>query len=130
MRFHKSFALLAILALSLTTPFMSYAAPKTQPLAALPNLMVQDANHASVTSLAIVNAGLLPSGPFHVRIQLDNGATYYVGLPGLAAGDVQGVQMPIAKDGKPYSFTISVDCDHEVTESDESDNLATVRFIG
>ena len=109
---------------------MSYAAPKSQLLEGMPNLMVQDAIQASSNSLAIVNAGLAASGPFHVRIVLDSGATYYVGLPSLEAGGVWPIQMPAAKDGKPYSFTISVDCDNEVTESDETDNLTTVRFIG
>ena len=125
MRFTKSFALLAILALSIT-PFVAQAGPKSAPVAGMPNLTIQDDTHGS---LAIVNAGLADAGAFHVRIQLDSGATYYVGLAGLAAGAVMPVQIPAAKDGKPFSFTISVDCDNQVTESDETDNFDAVHFV-
>ena len=130
MRFTKSFALLAVLALSLTTPFTSYAGPKSAPVEGMPNLTVEHSNHASATELTIVNAGLADAGAFHVRIVLDGSATYYVGLAGLAAGASMPVQIPAAKDGKPYAITISIDCDNEVTESDETDNLASFNFIG
>jgi hypothetical protein len=128
MRFTKSFALLAVLALCLT-PIMSFAGPKNAPVEGMPNLMVQSGVQAAATSLAIVNAGLADAGAFHVRIVLDGGATYYVGLAGLAAGAEMPIQIPAASDGKPFSFTISVDCDNEVTESDEGDNSTTLHFV-
>ena len=126
MRFTKSFALLAVLALCLT-PIMSFAAPKSAPVQGMPNLTVDGSNHSG--SLAIVNTGLVDAGAFHVRIVLDSGATYYVGLAGLAVGAQTPIQIPAAKDGKPFSFTISVDCDNEVTESDEADNSADLHFV-
>ena len=126
MRFTKSFALLAVLALSLM-PFTSFAGPKSAPVAGMPNLTVDGSNHSG--SLAIVNAGLADAGAFHVRIVLDSGATYYVGLAGLAAGAQLPIQIPAAKDGKPFSFTIAVDCDNEVTESDEVDNAASLHYV-
>ena len=126
MRFTKSFALLAVLALCLT-PIMSFAGTKSAPVEGMPNLTIDGTNHSG--ALAIVNAGLADAGAFHVRIVLDNGATYYVGLAGLAAGAQMPIQIPAAKDGKPFSFTVEVDCDKEVTESDESDNVATLHWI-
>jgi hypothetical protein len=141
MRFTKSFALLAVLALCLT-PFMSYAdSPKSAPVAGMPNLTVERSYHASATEFAIVNNGLADAGAFNVHIELSTGAVYNVTLAGLAAGAVMPVQIPAAQDGKPFGITIDVDyvldaatsqavSGGQVVESDESDNEISFQFIG
>jgi CARDB len=130
MRFTKSLVLPALTALSLVTPFAALAAPKATELAeALPNLQVDKTNVASQTTVYIRNVGASASAPSHVRIQLESGAIFHFAIWGLQAGEELGLQLPAAQDGKPYSFTVEVDCDQEVAEGDETDNVESLRFI-
>ena len=129
MRFTKSLVLPALTALSLVTPFAAIAGPKPQLDAALPNLGVERTNVASQTWVHIRNTGAVASLPCHARIQLDNGAIFHFEIWGLQAGEEMAFQMPAAQDGKPYSFTVTVDCEQEVAESDESDNVESLRYV-
>jgi hypothetical protein len=134
MRFTKSFALLAILALSILTPFAAFAGPKAQTLEALPNLTIQHDVHASATALAIVNDGTAAAGPFHVQMTV-NGVPFSFVCYGLAPGEVLGMQLPGVGDGKPASISITLDCGDgivksEVRESNEDDNTDSFMFQG
>jgi subtilase family serine protease len=129
MRFHKSAAQLAVLALTLV-PMLSHAAPKAQAKAGMPNLVVVSSNKASSTDLLIRNAGDVASGAFHVRFTFSTGAVYEAALPALAVGDEIQVMAPgTPRDGKPYTITVEVDCDQEIIEGDETDNLASLRYL-
>ena len=129
MRFTKSFALLAVLALSLT-PFVAHATPKADQALAMPNLMVDHSTHASATSIAIVNAGSVATGTFHIRIERDGVVYSFAYAGGLAAGQVLGLQLPPTLDGKPCSISIALDSDNEVPESDETDNVEVFNVVG
>jgi hypothetical protein len=129
MRFHKQVAQLAVLALILVHPALSHAAPKAQLQAGMPDLTVESANVAGQTILVIRNIGDAASGTFHVRIQLSTGAVYYAALPAFQPGDEMQAQLPAARDGKPFTVEVEVDCFHEITESDETDNLASMRYL-
>jgi hypothetical protein len=130
MRFHKNAAQLAVvMALSLVTPMISHADPKAQPVENLPNLMVDSSNQGSETVLTIRNTGGAPSAACHVRVQFSTGAVFYARLFEIQPGAVVMVQAPAARDGKPFTITVEVDCDHEVIESDETDNIATLRYL-
>jgi hypothetical protein len=128
MRFHKQVAQLAVLALILVHPALSLAAPKAQLQAGMPDLTVESANQGGQTVLVIRNIGDVASGTFHARIELD-GVEFYVPLPALQPGDAMQAQLPAARDGKPFSASVEVDCYGEVTESDETDNTATIRYL-
>jgi hypothetical protein len=99
--------------------------------------MVVYSNHASATDLAVVNAGLADAGPFRVSVQLGS-ATYYFSMPGLAAGAALPIGFSPPKNGNAVGIiTVTVDCDitieaknGAVSESDETDNVATFNFIG
>ena len=129
MRFHKNAAQLAVLALTLVAPMTSHAAPKAQVVEGMPNLVVESTNRGSETVLTIRNAGAAASAECHVRIQFSTGAVYHAPLFALQPGEVLPVQAPAARDGKPYTITVEVDCDREITESDEADNIASVRYL-
>jgi subtilase family serine protease len=123
MRFTKSFALLAVLALCLT-PFKSYADPKSAPVEAYPNLTVQSGDLAPDADLQILNTGLAAAGQFHVTIKI-NSASYSITVPGLAAG----AALPIHLSDKSSSITVTVDDLDVVPESNEDDNKVTLHVI-
>jgi len=129
MRFHKSAAQLAVLALTLVTPMLSHADPKAKVADGMANLVVESTNRGSETVLIIRNVGGTASGDFHARFTFSTGAVYEASLGSLLPGGEVQAQCPAARDGKPYTITVEVDCDHEIDESDEADNIGSLRYL-
>jgi hypothetical protein len=93
--------------------------PAPGPVSA-PNLIVGAASPSSVT---VVNRGDAAAGLFEVLV---TGAGAF-SLPGLLPGGEATLRFASPCSRTVRSFTVEVDARHEVAESDETDNTATVR---
>lgn len=130
MRFNKYAAPMAILmAVCLTTPFTAQAAPKTEFVASMPNLVVEATTHASESNIVIRNDGGMASAPCHAKVTFSTGEQYYLPVLDLQPNCFMTLSPPRARDGKPFTISIEVDCDSEVDESNEADNQLTARYL-
>lgn len=128
MRSKTSLILSALAALTLITPCAAHARPKNQVPGLLPNLAIDRTRTASQTVIYIRNTGLTASSPCHVRLVLEDGSVFYFGIWDIQAGGSVGIHLPSYQKGKPYAVTITADCQQEVAESNEGDNVETMRF--
>ena len=119
----------ALAALTLVTPLAASARPRAPISGTLPNLMIDRTRTASQTMVNIRNNGSAASTTCHVRIVLETGGVFHFGIWGLQPGEACSMLLPSLQKGKPYAFTITVDCDQEVAESNENDNVESMRFI-
>ena len=119
MRFHKSAAQLAVLALTLVTPMLSHADPKAKVADGMANLVVESTNRGSETVLIIRNVGGTASGDFHARFTFSTGAVYEASLGSLLPGgevDVTQAERAVLRAFDQGDTTNGVDDGHLVRE--------------
>jgi hypothetical protein len=94
--------------------------PPPPPPASPPNLAIAAATAEAAT---IVNNGGSPAGVFEVLV---NGAGAF-SIPGLGPGERSTIRFNSPCSRTVRSFTVNADARNQVLESDETDNIATVR---
>ena len=128
MRFKNSAVLAAILvALCLKAPFTAHADTALIE-ASMPNLTIDALHDQGNRVFDIRNDGTVASGFCWMKLSFSNGQVWQMPLFPLVPGSVFHVVIPPVTSLDPFTITLVVDTYNSVRESNEADNVASLRY--